>query len=117
MIRLNITEFSTTQQALRAVNHELRRRILNLLKEGNGDMAVTDIYIKLRLEQSVASQHLAILRKAGIIRANKLGKNTYYSVDTKMLNKVKNMCRDFHAYNEQNLSLTEKRKRGLTLTQ
>ena len=29
------------------------------------------MYVKLRLEQSVASQHLAILRKAGFVRAER----------------------------------------------
>ena len=49
---------------LRAVNHKLRQQILKTLDE-NKKMTVTDIYVNLRLEQSVASQHLAILRRAG----------------------------------------------------
>ena len=59
-ILLNYAELRKAVLVLRAVNHKLRQRIIGLLEENN-EMTVTDIYIKLRLEQSVASQHLAIL--------------------------------------------------------
>ncbi len=65
---------------LRAVNHKLRKEILSLL-ETNGRMTVTDIYVKLRLEQSVASQHLAILRKADIVETERDGKFIYYKLN------------------------------------
>ena len=51
---------------LRALNHKLRQQIIRLLDE-NKKLTVTEIYVHLRLEQSVASQHLAILRRAGIV--------------------------------------------------
>jgi len=51
---------------LRAINHKLRQQIIQLIHQ-NGRMTVTEIYVKLRLEQSVASQHLAILRKANFV--------------------------------------------------
>jgi DNA-binding transcriptional ArsR family regulator len=44
-------------------------------------MTVTDLYIMLRLEQSVASQHLAILRRAGILKTERDGKYIYYRVN------------------------------------
>jgi DNA-binding transcriptional ArsR family regulator len=54
--------------------------VIDLLEE-NGSMTVTDIYIKLRLEQSVASQHLAILRRAGVVLTDRQGKFIFYSLD------------------------------------
>ena len=48
---------------LRALNHKLRQLILKTIDE-HKRITVTELYVKLRLEQSVASQHLAILRKA-----------------------------------------------------
>lgn len=65
---------------LRAVNHKLRQQIIKLLDENN-KMTVTDIYVKLRLEQSVASQHLAILRRAGVVKTTREGKFIYYSLN------------------------------------
>jgi DNA-binding transcriptional ArsR family regulator len=51
-------------------------------------MTVTEIYVKLRLEQSVASQHLAILRKAGFVNTVRDGKFIYYSVSKERLVEV-----------------------------
>jgi DNA-binding transcriptional ArsR family regulator len=64
----------------RAINHNLRRQMLELIHEA-GRMTVTEIYIKLRLEQSVVSQHLAILRKAGFVKTDRQGKFIFYMVD------------------------------------
>lgn len=71
---------------LRAVNHKLRQRIIDKLE--NGPMTVTDIYIQLRLEQSVASQHLAILRRAGVVKNERHGKFVYYSLDKDRLKDI-----------------------------
>ena len=51
-------------------------------------MTVTEMYIKLRLEQSVVSQHLAILRRAAIVITHRDGKFIYYSVNYKRLKEV-----------------------------
>jgi DNA-binding transcriptional ArsR family regulator len=64
----------------RAVNHGLRQQIMRLLHQ-HQRMDVTSLYVKLRLEQSVASQHLAILRKAGFVNAQRDGKQVFYSVN------------------------------------
>ena len=72
---------------LRSINHKLRQQILKLLEE-NKRMKVTDIYVKLRLEQSVASQHLAILRRANIVSTERMGKEIYYSVNNNRIEQV-----------------------------
>ena len=69
---------------LRAVNHKLRQQIIKLIDE-HGKMTVTELYVKLRLEQSVASQHLAILRKAGFVKTVRDGKFIFYSVNADRL--------------------------------
>ena len=51
------------------------------LLEDHGKMTVTEIYVKLRLEQSVASQHLAILRNAEVVQTEREGKFIYYSLN------------------------------------
>ncbi|KYP15686.1 metalloregulator ArsR/SmtB family transcription factor [Flavihumibacter sp. CACIAM 22H1] len=65
---------------LRAMNHKLRQQIMKLLEE-NDKLTVTEIYVRLRLEQSVASQHLAILRRAGIVKTERDGKFIYYRLN------------------------------------
>lgn len=64
----------------RAINHKLRQQIIQLLHK-NGRMMVTNVYVKLRIEQSVASQHLAILRRAKLVIAEREGKSMFYSVN------------------------------------
>ncbi len=72
---------------LRALNHKLRQQMIRLLDE-KSKMTVTELYVQLRLEQSVASQHLAILRRAGIVATSREGKFIYYSVNHKRLSEI-----------------------------
>jgi DNA-binding transcriptional ArsR family regulator len=72
---------------LRALNHKLRQQLLLLIEEEQ-KITVTEIYVRLRLEQSVASQHLAILRKAGIVITQRDGKFIYYSVNYKRIEEI-----------------------------
>ncbi|HEX4876967.1 MAG TPA: metalloregulator ArsR/SmtB family transcription factor [Chitinophagaceae bacterium] len=65
---------------LRAINHKLRQQILKIIDEKE-KITVTELYMTLRLEQSVASQHLAILRKAGFVNTSRQGKYIYYSIN------------------------------------
>jgi DNA-binding transcriptional ArsR family regulator len=61
--------------------------VIDLLEDGK-TLTVTDIYIRLRLEQSVASQHLAILRRAGVVTTKRQGKFIYYSLNKNRLTQI-----------------------------
>ena len=78
---------------LRALNHKLRRQIVNLIEE-NEKLVVTQIYVKLRLEQSVASQHLAILRRAGVVKTQRDGKHIYYTLNKPRIQEIMDMVPD-----------------------
>ena len=71
----------------RAINHTLRRQILELIHQ-SARMTVTEIYIKLRLEQSVVSQHLAILRRAGFVQTERHGKFIFYAVNYERVKQI-----------------------------
>ena len=86
-LRIDVIQLKKAALILRAVNHKLRQQIMKLIHQ-NGKMTVTEIYVKLRLEQSVASQHLAILRKAGFVNTLRDGKFIYYSVSYARLDQV-----------------------------
>ena len=92
-VQLDYAELRKAALVLRAVNHKLRQRMIDLLEE-NKQMTVTDIYIKLRLEQSVASQHLAILRKAGVVQTDRQGKYIYYSLDGERLTQISRLVEE-----------------------
>ena len=80
LLKVDLLEVKKAALVLRALNHKLRQQILKMIDE-SGKMTVTELYVKLRLEQSVASQHLAILRKAGFVKTERDGKFIYYSVN------------------------------------
>ena len=85
--QLNRRDLRKAIFVLRAVNHKLRQRIIDLL-ENSDTMTVTDIYIKLGLQQSIVSQHLRILRNSGVLKTESQGKYRYYSIDRDRLNDV-----------------------------
>ena len=82
---------------LRAVNHKLRHEMIRLIHR-EGKMTVTDLYVKLRLEQSVASQHLALLRRAGVVTTSRDGKFIYYSVDHERMDEISRLLEELVKY-------------------
>jgi DNA-binding transcriptional ArsR family regulator len=76
----------------KAVNHKLRQDIMHLI-HGNSTLTVTQIYTRLKLQQSVASQHLAILRRVGFVNTKREGKQIFYSVNYSRLNDVTNQAK------------------------
>ena len=95
LLKVDLLNVKKAALILRAVNHKLRQQILKLIDE-QGKMTVTEIYVKLRLEQSVASQHLAILRKAGFVKTSRDGKFIYYSVNVSRMEELNKFVEDLH---------------------
>ena len=90
---LNHISIKKVSLVFRALNHKLRLEILKFI-ENNGKSSVTDIYIQLRMDQSVASQHLAILRRAGLLTTNREGKYVFYRLNTSKIEMINNMIVD-----------------------
>ena len=86
-IQFDFLQVKKSSMILRALNHKLRQQILKLLEE-QSRLIVTEIYIKLRLEQSVASQHLAILRRGGVVKTERDGKLIYYSLNHQRISEI-----------------------------
>lgn len=90
MESLKILDQSTARKAnllTRAYSHDIRIKMLELLKV-NKELCVSHFYeddncidyLGVRMEQSITSQHLAILRKAGLVKTERDGKFIYYSL-------------------------------------
>ncbi len=86
-LKVNFHNMKKAALVLRAMNHKLRQQILGLI-DSEKKITVTEIYVRLRLEQSVASQHLAILRKSGIVNTIRDGKFIHYSVNHKRIAEI-----------------------------
>ena len=87
---IRVNELKKASLVIRAVNHSLRQQIINLIHK-SGTIIVTEIYKKLDLEQSVASQHLGILRKAGFVSTERRGKFIYYKINYNRFEEVDNL--------------------------
>jgi ArsR family transcriptional regulator, virulence genes transcriptional regulator len=79
---------------LRAFNHNLRQQMLKLMDKRR-ELTVTEIFTELNLEQPVASQQLAILRRAGFVKTSKKGKKVYYSVNYDRVMQVQYLLKEF----------------------
>lgn len=77
---------------LRAINHSLRLKMLQLIHK-NSKMKVQDIYAQLKIEQPVASQHLAILRRAHIVVAKRDARNIFYSIDYARVKEIQELSK------------------------
>jgi DNA-binding transcriptional ArsR family regulator len=73
-----------SSELLRALAHPLRLKILEFIDE-NKEINVNKIYNSLKIEQSITSQHLKVLREAGVVFTDKEGKYVHYSIDYKRL--------------------------------
>ncbi len=72
---------------IRAVQNADRQRILRHILTNN-ESVVSQLCSKLKVEQSIMSQHLAILRTANLVSTRREGKYIYYTVSAKNWNKV-----------------------------
>jgi DNA-binding transcriptional ArsR family regulator len=72
---------------MRAINHPVRKELLKIIFKKK-ETTVTELFIALRQEQSVVSQHLAILRRIHVLQATRQGKNILYTVNNEELRRT-----------------------------
>jgi len=89
---LNASEIRNAATIIHSLNHTIRSQMLTIMEENPG-ITVTELYIKLRIDQSVASQHLAILRRTGIVIASRDGKQRRYNVNFPMLEQIEKVLK------------------------
>jgi DNA-binding transcriptional ArsR family regulator len=63
----------------RVLGHPARVRILELLRDG--ERSVGGLQAELELDSGGASQHLAALRRIGLVTSRRDGTSVYYRVD------------------------------------
>jgi ArsR family transcriptional regulator len=63
----------------RVLGHPARVRILELLREG--ERSVGSLQAELGLDSGGTSQHLAALRRIGVVESRREGTSVYYRVD------------------------------------
>lgn len=81
--RNNINELPVI---LKALADKTRFKIINLLL--THDLCVGALAHHLGISKAAVSQHLQILRKAGLVKGEKCGYWTHYSVEKDVLNEI-----------------------------
>ena len=79
-LNINNENLQVSSEILRALAHPLRLRILGFI-DSNEMINVNKIYNTLKLEQSITSQHLRILRLAGLVETERDGKFIHYRIN------------------------------------
>ena len=69
---------------LKALAHPLRLGIIYLLADRE-PLKVTEIYTRLNIGQAEASRQLGILKRSGLLRSERTGKNIWYSLKDRSL--------------------------------
>lgn len=86
-LQVDLEEIKKAFSTLRTLNHSLRQDMLNLIHTSK-EIKVTDIYRKLRIEQSQTSAYLGLLRKSGAVKTRREGQVIYYSVNYEHLSAI-----------------------------
>ena len=87
-------KIKSSTEVLRALAHPLRLQILQFI-DSNKSVHVNKIYNALKLEQSITSQHLRILRTTGLVETVREGKYIHYGVDYDKVSEAQRAVGDF----------------------
>jgi ArsR family transcriptional regulator len=80
LIELDEEALLQAHAVFHAISHPIRINLVRILEE-HPAQTVTQLQFRLRLAQAVVSLHLSILRKAGVVTVNRIGKNMHYKID------------------------------------
>jgi DNA-binding transcriptional ArsR family regulator len=75
------------QEAIDAISHPGRRAILRLVLDR--ELPVSELADRVGLSQPAASQHLRVLRDAGLVRGRVDGRRRLYRVDLEGLERLR----------------------------
>ena len=84
--------FHLHAELLKALASSKRLEIIQLIREQ--ELPVTEIQEMLDLPQGNLSQHLQVLRSAGVVKTRRSGKQIYYSISHKNFIKASDLFRE-----------------------
>lgn len=84
---IDFKKVATFGALFKAISHPLRSQIMGFI-QGKTEVNVNNIYNTLKLEQSITSQHLKILRNNNVVLTRRDGKKIFYSLNTELLSAI-----------------------------
>lgn len=93
-VGINPEKLEAASELLRALAHPLRLQIVEFIDQ-NDAINVNKIYNTLKLEQSITSQHLRVLRSTDLVCTEREGKFIHYRVDYDKVDQTVKAIRNF----------------------
>jgi len=81
-------------EIFKALSDPTRLRLVRLLGEHKGMLCVNALAHRLGVTQSAVSQHLRVLRQAGLVRGDRHGYHVHYSLDQGRLKQYRSSLRE-----------------------
>jgi ArsR family transcriptional regulator len=79
-------DFEKNSHVLKALAHPIRLKMATMLLDD--ECCVTDVTNALGISQSTSSQHLGILKNAGVLSPQRYGTKTCYVVNNELVKKL-----------------------------
>ncbi|MCK9290066.1 MAG: metalloregulator ArsR/SmtB family transcription factor [Bacteroidales bacterium] len=86
-IQIDAVKLEQLASKLKALAHPTRIAIIEMLS-GVERMSVTEIYLRLDIEQASASHHLNILKNKGVLVSKREGKRIFYTLENESLAEI-----------------------------
>ena len=86
----------TTHDPFNAVAEPKRRKIIEVM--GQRELSVNEIIELLGWPQPMVSKHLAVLKKVGLVREHRAGRQRLYRVDAEKLKPIYDWVTPFERY-------------------
>jgi DNA-binding transcriptional ArsR family regulator len=80
----------------RAVADSTRRSLLDLLLEH--EHSVNELRVRFRISQPAISQHLSVLRRAGLVRVRREGRRRLYQLNARPIARVYSWAANYKAF-------------------
>ena len=93
MVSLYLPLVNSHEIVLSALGDPTRRKIFEGLRRG--PRAVGDLAAGLPVSRPAVSQHLRVLKNAGLVRENRQGTRNYYSINAKGLEPLRAYLEEF----------------------
>lgn len=94
-IYIDDTKLKHSYWMLKCLTLHTPKRIFDILKCAPSGMTVTELFIRLRIEQAVVSQHLAMMRKYGLVLTERRGKNIIYTLNIRKIDVINRALENF----------------------
>jgi DNA-binding transcriptional ArsR family regulator len=96
-----MTSRTPREDVYRAIADPTRRAMLVLLSQS--DKSVQELALPFKMSQPAVSQHLKVLREAGLVTVNRSGRQRLYRVEPAPLKEIYNWLEHFGHFWEKKL--------------